>query len=72
SGLGPAIRGAGPRLRGPHWMTYFEVADTDAAALRAVELGGQVLRPPQEEAAGRTARVADPEGAVFTLLRTAR
>ncbi|CAM5376869.1 VOC family protein [Streptomyces abikoensis] len=67
-----AIRGAGPRLRDPHWMTYFEVADTDAAALRVVELGGQVLRPPQEEPAGRTARVADPEGAVFTLLRTAR
>ncbi|MFI1800983.1 VOC family protein [Streptomyces sp. NPDC020379] len=70
-----AIHGVGaalPPARGPHWMTSFEVADTDMAARRVVELGGQVLRPPRESAAGRVATVADPEGAVFTLLRTAR
>lgn len=67
-----AIRGVGAALRRPHWMTYFEVADPDAAAHRVTELGGRVLGPPQEAAAGRTIAVEDPEGAAFTLLRTAR
>ncbi|MFF4171691.1 VOC family protein [Streptomyces sp. NPDC001744] len=57
-----------PRDRGPHWMTYFEVADADAAARLVVELGGRVLRPPHDGPAGRLAVVADPEGAVFTLV----
>ncbi|MEC4015824.1 VOC family protein [Streptomyces sp. H27-D2] len=68
-----AIHGVGralPRDRGAHWMTYFEVADTDAAARRVVELGGQVLRAPRDEATGRQAVVADPEGAVFSVVRS--
>ncbi|GGY67780.1 VOC family protein [Streptomyces omiyaensis] len=59
-----------PRDRGPHWMTYFEVDDADAAAGLVAELGGQVLRPPRDGTAGRLALVADPEGAVFTLVRS--
>ncbi|MFF8277073.1 VOC family protein [Streptomyces lateritius] len=66
-GVGSAL----PRDRGPHWMTYFEVADTDAAADLVTELGGHVLRPPAEGATGRHALVADPEGAVFTIVRSA-
>ncbi|WP_426366680.1 VOC family protein [Streptomyces sp. E-08] len=66
-GVGDAL----PRDRGPHWMTYFEVADTDAATRLVLELGGQVLRPPREGTAGRLALVADPEGAVFTLVTSA-
>ncbi len=50
-------------------MTYFEVADTDLATARVVELGGRVLQPPREASSGRLATVADPEGAVFTLVR---
>ncbi|MEW2070095.1 VOC family protein [Streptomyces sp. NPDC007346] len=68
-----ALHGVGqslPRDRGPHWMTYFEVADVDGSAARVVELGGHVLRPPHEGASGRLATVADPEGAVFTVVRT--
>ncbi|WP_051835748.1 VOC family protein [Streptomyces sp. NRRL WC-3549] len=68
-----ALHGVGhglPRDRGPHWMTYFEVADTDEAAAHVVELGGQVLQPPRETSGGRLATVADPEGAVFTIQRT--
>lgn len=68
-----ALHGVGhalPRDRGPHWMTYFEVTDTDEAAARVVELGGQVLQPPREGSSGRLATVADPEGAVFTIVRT--
>ncbi|MFD4375707.1 VOC family protein [Streptomyces sp. NPDC058486] len=65
-GVGDAL----PRDRGPHWMTYFEVDDTDAAARLVAELGGHVLRPPRDGTAGRLALVADPEGAVFTLVRS--
>ncbi|MGA5170277.1 MULTISPECIES: VOC family protein [Streptomyces] len=60
-----------PRDRGAHWMTWFEVADTDAAARRVAELGGQVLQPPRDDPAGRLATVADPEGTVFTIVRSA-
>ncbi|PWI45221.1 VOC family protein [Streptomyces sp. ICBB 8177] len=67
-GLGRAL----PRDLGAHWMTYFEVDDTDAAARRAARLGGRVLSGPEESVRGRTAVVRDPEGAVFALLRTRR
>ncbi|KUJ68639.1 bleomycin resistance protein [Streptomyces albus subsp. albus] len=63
------VGGALPRDRGPHWMPYFAVPDTDAAARAVVELGGQVVQPPRDGAAGRCAVVADPEGAVFTVVR---
>lgn len=61
-----------PRDRGPHWMTYFEVADTDEAAQQVVELGGHILQAPREGASGRVATVADPEGAAFTIVRSAK
>jgi predicted enzyme related to lactoylglutathione lyase len=66
-GVGQAL----PHDRGAHWMTYFEVADVDEAARRVSELGGHVTRQPHEGASGRMAVVADPEGAVFTLVRSA-
>ncbi|GAA0576559.1 VOC family protein [Streptomyces crystallinus] len=65
-GVGHAL----PRDKGSHWMTYFEVADTDEAARRVTELGGHVLQPPREASSGRVATVTDPEGAVFTLVRS--
>lgn len=70
-----ALHGVGnalPRDRGPHWMTYFEVEDTDEAARQVVELGGHVLQLSGESARGRLATVADPEGAVFTIVRSNR
>ncbi|MFG2298086.1 VOC family protein [Streptomyces sp. NPDC048603] len=70
-----AVHGVGralPHDRGAHWMTYFEVDDTDAAAELAADLGGRVLRPPHETANGRLAVVADPEGAIFTIVRSER
>ncbi|MFF1416334.1 VOC family protein [Streptomyces sp. NPDC058280] len=66
-GVGRALA----RDRGAHWMTYFEVDDTDAAARLVSELGGHVLQSPRESANGRLATVADPEGAVFTIVRSA-
>ncbi|MFD3698122.1 VOC family protein [Streptomyces sp. NPDC058646] len=68
-----AVRGVGrslPHDRGPHWMAYFEVGDTDLATDRVRELGGRVVDPPREGPIGRQATVADPEGAVFTLVRS--
>ncbi|NBM20023.1 VOC family protein [Streptomyces sp. GC420] len=70
-----ALHGVGnslPRDRGAHWMTYFEVSDTDEALRRLVELGGHVVQPARDGGIGRMATVADPEGAVFTIVRTAR
>ncbi len=69
------IHGVGhslPRDRGPHWVTYFEVADTDDATERLTGLGGQVLTPARDTAHGRVAMVADPEGARFALVSGAR
>ncbi|MCH0542268.1 VOC family protein [Streptomyces sp. MUM 203J] len=66
-GVGNAL----PRDRGAHWMTWFEVADPDATAVRVEKLGGRVLGPPRDDAAGRRATVADREGAVFTIVRSA-
>ncbi|MFC8517935.1 VOC family protein [Streptomyces sp. NPDC057257] len=67
-GVGHAL----PRDRGPHWMTYFEVADADAAVAHLTELGGHVLKPPRDTAHGRVATVADPEGARFSLIQNPR
>lgn len=52
-----------------HWMTYFAVADTDATATRAEELGGSVPVPPTDIPPGRMAVLNDPTGAYFTILQ---
>ncbi|MEU1850989.1 VOC family protein [Streptomyces sp. NPDC019990] len=64
-GLGHAL----PCDRGPHWVTYFQVADVDDALERLLRLGGSVLEPARDTTRGRSATVADPEGARFALLR---
>lgn len=52
----------------PAWMSYVTVADADAAAARAKELGGQVYNGPFDVfTAGRMAVLADPEGAVLSV-----
>lgn len=53
----------------PHWMAYFAVDDTDAAARRADELGGTVSVPPFDTPFGRVAVLTDPTGAVFSVIR---
>ncbi|MFJ4283498.1 VOC family protein [Streptomyces massasporeus] len=64
-GLGQAL----PRDRGPHWVTYFQVADVGDALGHLGRLGGQVLEPAHDTAHGRVAMAADPEGARFALLQ---
>ncbi|MEV0326041.1 VOC family protein [Micromonospora echinospora] len=53
------------------WMVYFAVSDPDDAAARAPRLGGRLLVPPRDVPTGRVAALADPNGAVFTVVRPA-
>jgi uncharacterized protein len=55
----------------PHWLTYFHLDDVDAGFDRVRELGGEVLREPMTTPYGRHAPVRDPQGAVFSLIRSA-
>ena len=50
----------------PNWFNYVTVADADAAAARARELGGAVHAGPFDVMEnGRMAVIADPTGAMF-------
>jgi predicted enzyme related to lactoylglutathione lyase len=53
----------------PHWSTYFNVDDCDAAAAKVAELGGRVLEKPFDTPYGRMSAVADNFGASFCLLK---
>ncbi|MGW7047602.1 VOC family protein [Streptomyces avermitilis] len=57
---------------GAYWLPYFEVEDTDATVAKARELGGKVRMPPTDlEGVGRMARLADPYGARFAVIKSA-
>jgi predicted enzyme related to lactoylglutathione lyase len=58
------VVGLEPRLA-PHWHVSFSVADRDAAAERAEQLGAEVLST-EDSHWTRTALIRDPQGAVFT------
>ncbi len=52
----------------PQWNCYVTVADVDAAAARAQELGAQLMLPPMQVMdAGRMAILIDPTGARLSL-----
>ena len=52
----------------PHWMVDFWVPDVDEAAAKAKELGGDTIVRPFEPIPGfRTAVLADPHGAAFSV-----
>ncbi len=51
-----------------HWSVYFAVADTDATVAKATELGATVRMPAFDSPPGRTAVLADPQGAVFAVI----
>jgi uncharacterized protein len=51
------------------WLTYIQVANVDAAALKAVELGGKLLEAPTDVPnTGRIAIIEDPEGVHVGLI----
>jgi uncharacterized protein len=49
----------------PHWSVTFAVEDADAAAAKAVELGGKVLAAPFDAPWVRMTVLSDPQGATF-------
>ncbi|WP_040495315.1 VOC family protein [Ilumatobacter nonamiensis] len=51
-----------------HWMIYFAVDDTDAAATRVGELGGAVSVPPFDIPVGRISVCNDPDGNAFSII----
>ena len=63
-----AAIGAPPLADGhAQWVPYVQVADVDAAAARAVQLGGRVLAPKVDGGPGWFTTVADPTGAAVAL-----
>jgi predicted enzyme related to lactoylglutathione lyase len=54
-----------------HWLAYFGVDDTDAAVATATGAGGTLFVPPTDIPAGRFAVLADPDGAMFAVIKLA-
>src|SRR2546427_139673 len=54
----------------PHWGIYFAVDDCDATFAKATSLGATPFVPPMDiENVGRFSTMADPQGAVFAIIR---
>jgi predicted enzyme related to lactoylglutathione lyase len=51
----------------PRWNVNFWDHDVDATAAKAVELGGRAVVAPFDTPMTRTAVLADPHGASFTI-----
>ncbi len=73
--VGGMFRMAGPGWQGvpPHWMAYIAVDDVDAACAKVPELGGRIhLQPTDIPNVGRFCVIADPSGAVVSLITPVR
>ena len=54
----------------PNWLVYFAVDDCDAKTQKAKELGGSVMKPPDDiPGIGRFSILTDPQGAAFALIK---
>ena len=54
----------------PAWGVYVTVADVDATARRVEELGGKLLRPPEDiPDVGRFCVLQDPQGATLCAMQ---
>jgi predicted enzyme related to lactoylglutathione lyase len=54
----------------PNWTVYFAVDDCDAMAQKVTELGGQVLKAPEDiPTIGRFAVLMDPQSAAFAIIK---
>jgi predicted enzyme related to lactoylglutathione lyase len=51
----------------PHWNVNFRIEDADAIAAHAAALGGTVVMAPMDTPGFRSAVLADPQGAVFSV-----
>ena len=55
----------------PFWGVYFAVADCDSTVAKAQELGASVLAEPMDlPGVGRMAALMDPQGAVFSVIKS--
>jgi predicted enzyme related to lactoylglutathione lyase len=55
-----------------HWIAYVSVEDVDVATRAAAASGGKVVEAPSEiPGVGRTARIADPQGAEICVFKNA-
>ncbi|MDB6115146.1 MAG: hypothetical protein JWQ62_2091, partial [Lacunisphaera sp.] len=63
--------GMNPPMPGipPMWGVYFATDDADAIAAKATSLGGSVIAGPMDIEPGRLVVIADPQGAVFSVLK---
>jgi predicted enzyme related to lactoylglutathione lyase len=69
--IGGILRPEEPIGRAAEWVTFFSVADVDAAVANAAASGGDVtIEPVDLERRGRLAVIDDPEGAAFGVLRS--
>lgn len=62
--MGPEV----PAELTPQWATYFNVADTDATAAEAAELGATVSVEPMDTPFGRVAVIRGPQGETFSIM----
>lgn len=54
----------------PHWAVYFNVADVDATAGKATDLGATILVPPMDiPNVGRFCVLRSPQGVAFSTIR---
>jgi predicted enzyme related to lactoylglutathione lyase len=66
--------GITPRMVGvmPGWVTYFTVEDAEAAARKAVALGGTVSMSMKEVPTRRFCGITSPQGVGFRVVQYAR
>lgn len=58
-----------PKGMPPMWGCYVTVTDVDATVAQAVKLGGKVVMPIMKvPGVGRMAAIADPQGAVLSVI----
>jgi predicted enzyme related to lactoylglutathione lyase len=66
--------GMAPPMEGipPVWGVYFAVDDTDATVAEATGRGATLINGPVDIPVGRFAVLMDPQGAVFSVIKTAQ
>jgi predicted enzyme related to lactoylglutathione lyase len=58
--------------RGPWWSAYIAVDDIDGCAARVVDLGGEIIAPPEDiPGVGKVCMLTDPSGAPVCLMTPA-
>jgi uncharacterized protein len=62
-----AVMASGGEGEAAHWRGAFWIADADAPAARATQLGGSIFAGPEDAGPFREAVLADPAGATFSV-----